>query len=384
VTESITWTDSPAILGITLAVIARDEAAGIGRALLSARSLVEEAVVLVDDATTDDTERIAREHGARTDRYTWRDDFSAARNEALALVRTPWTLTLDGHEHLDPEVDAARVVGDAFRSHPEAAAFMVSVRMENGECHRSTRLHRTRGARWSNAVHNVLHVPGPTLQLPELVIVHDRQGGQTGESRRRRSIQRERHVVETLSARIDADPLDTRSVFYLAQQHRDAGRWEQAYYWYRRYDRIEGGRQWNEERFQAAVQAGRAALALRDPDAAAACAVRATEIMDARAEGWALLGDAHYARGSWRAALDAYETASRCEVPQSALLWVDRSLHEGGWRILDHLSMCCWHLGLHERGADLCRRILDCDDLPGDQRDRVVTNMTWHESRVQR
>lgn len=84
---------------IALVMIARNESRCIRRALLSARPWVDEMVVL-DTGSTDDTVAIAREAGARVHHFTWCDDFSAARNAALAHTRSDWRLVLDADEWL--------------------------------------------------------------------------------------------------------------------------------------------------------------------------------------------------------------------------------------------------------------------------------------------
>ena len=94
---------------ISLAVIARDEEARIGRCLASVRGLVEEIVVL-DTGSVDDTVRVAESYGATVHRFTWTDDFAAARNAALAHTRHPWRLMLDADEWIADRDHAATVL----------------------------------------------------------------------------------------------------------------------------------------------------------------------------------------------------------------------------------------------------------------------------------
>lgn len=80
-------------------MIARNEAHQIGRALASALPWVDEAWVL-DTGSTDDTVAVARAAGAQVAHFDWCDDFSAARNAALALTQADWRLVLDADEWL--------------------------------------------------------------------------------------------------------------------------------------------------------------------------------------------------------------------------------------------------------------------------------------------
>jgi glycosyltransferase involved in cell wall biosynthesis len=84
---------------IALVMIVRDEAESIARCLLSAKGAVDEMIVL-DTGSTDATIAIARDLGAKVFEWAWRDDFAAARNEALSHSTADWNLILDADEWL--------------------------------------------------------------------------------------------------------------------------------------------------------------------------------------------------------------------------------------------------------------------------------------------
>jgi glycosyltransferase involved in cell wall biosynthesis len=90
---------------VALVMIVRDEARCLARALASARPWVDEMVV-VDTGSIDATPQIAREAGARVRRFDWIDDFSAARNHALAQTEAPWRLLLDADEWIAEGAEA--------------------------------------------------------------------------------------------------------------------------------------------------------------------------------------------------------------------------------------------------------------------------------------
>lgn len=84
---------------VVLVMIARDEAPRIERALRSFAPWVQRLLVL-DTGSRDDTVAIARAAGAEVHQGGWRGDFSAARNEALALAGGAWHLVVDADEWL--------------------------------------------------------------------------------------------------------------------------------------------------------------------------------------------------------------------------------------------------------------------------------------------
>ncbi len=88
--------------GLSVCMIARDEASRIGASLASIRGIADE-IIVVDTGSTDDTVAIAKSHGAAVVHYTWSDDFAAARNAALPHIRGRWMFWIDADERLIPE-----------------------------------------------------------------------------------------------------------------------------------------------------------------------------------------------------------------------------------------------------------------------------------------
>lgn len=89
-------------LPISLVMIAKNEQKHLPACLDSVRELVSEMIVL-DTGSQDNTIAIAREKGALVYHYTWKNDFSDARNAALSYATYPWILQLDADEELFQE-----------------------------------------------------------------------------------------------------------------------------------------------------------------------------------------------------------------------------------------------------------------------------------------
>lgn len=86
---------------VSLCLIARDEEALLRGALESVFGAVDELIV-VDTGSVDNTRSIARDAGALVIDHLWQDDFSAARNAALAHATGDWILVIDADERLAP------------------------------------------------------------------------------------------------------------------------------------------------------------------------------------------------------------------------------------------------------------------------------------------
>jgi len=84
---------------ISVAVVAMDEEANIGRTLASIRWADE--IVLVDSGSSDRTCEIARDHGARVIVEPWRG-YVAQKQYAIELCTKDWVLLLDADEEVSP------------------------------------------------------------------------------------------------------------------------------------------------------------------------------------------------------------------------------------------------------------------------------------------
>jgi tetratricopeptide (TPR) repeat protein len=91
---------------LSLCLIARNEARNLPVCLASVRGLADE-IIVVDTGSTDNTVSLAREAGATVIELEWPNDFSTARNRALAAATGRWILVLDADESLSGESVAA-------------------------------------------------------------------------------------------------------------------------------------------------------------------------------------------------------------------------------------------------------------------------------------
>ncbi len=154
---------------IKLAMIVRNEE----RALTSAAPYVDEMVV-IDTGSQDATVEIAGSHAARIEHFPWCDDFSAARNHALAVARADWVFMLDADEWL---VEGGRELEHLRARRPRdlgvaqvASTFAIGDRTET-QVSRIVRV-LPRGARFEGRIHEQPVFSTARFNLA-LVIAHD-------------------------------------------------------------------------------------------------------------------------------------------------------------------------------------------------------------------
>jgi tetratricopeptide (TPR) repeat protein len=209
---------------LALVMIARDEAAVIGRALESARPFVERMIVL-DTGSTDATPKIAAGLGAEVFEFAWCDDFAAARNAALAQSDAAWNLVLDADEWIETVPKAAL---SAEMLPPAGGDFLGTVRRDSVMDERAgggvaqhwiPRL-LPRGVRYEGRVHEQPVGPSRQLRMP-LILGHD---GFLAQNLARKGDRNE----ALLMAALEATPEDPYLWFHLAKEHQVRERAAQA------------------------------------------------------------------------------------------------------------------------------------------------------------
>jgi glycosyltransferase involved in cell wall biosynthesis len=83
-------------------MIVKNEVAHLPFCLASAADLVQE-IIVVDTGSTDATQEIAKDWGARVYEFPWCDDFAAARNESLRHATGDWIFWLDAGDRIDED-----------------------------------------------------------------------------------------------------------------------------------------------------------------------------------------------------------------------------------------------------------------------------------------
>jgi len=93
----------PDRLDLSVAIITCNNAATIARTLQSVAPLRPAEVVVVDSGSTDGTERICMESGAKVVRHAW-EGHVRQKQFALEACGARWVLSLDSDESLQPEL----------------------------------------------------------------------------------------------------------------------------------------------------------------------------------------------------------------------------------------------------------------------------------------
>lgn len=193
----------------------KNEEKGIEKAILSARDLVSEIIVSVDETTTDQTAEIARKFTDKVFFHEFKDDFAAMRNEAQRHATGDYVLFLDGHEYIKQMPKSTDFLS------PNFDGYLCIIRMENGAEFHNPRLYKN-GVRFEGAVHEKLQCKNVKV-VSDFIIQHDRINGQTEAGANIRESQRKSHTPLALHAMLEKDPKNLRALFHLAMHYIGTG-----------------------------------------------------------------------------------------------------------------------------------------------------------------
>lgn len=109
---------------LSIFIIARDEADRIGRTIAAVRALSDD-IIVVDSGSTDGTQAIATELGARVIERGW-PGYGPQKRFAEEQCRHPWLLNLDADEVTPPEL-AAEIAALFAKGEPPADAYRIRI-----------------------------------------------------------------------------------------------------------------------------------------------------------------------------------------------------------------------------------------------------------------
>lgn len=222
----------------SLCMILKNEEKGLERCIMSAISMVDEIVLLVDDSSTDKTLEIAKLLGDTVETYTWQNDFSAARNLCQSKIKGKWAFHLDGHEFI------TQINFDDFSDLLEYDGIYTRIEYEHGLSFRHPRIVR-KDVLWRDKVHNSVLCTNVAKKVA-CVMLHDRENLQDKKSADMRAEQRNEMISTIMSDRIHENKKDTRALFYYGVHKQSQKEYFRAIKLYKQYLKysVDTGERW--------------------------------------------------------------------------------------------------------------------------------------------
>ena len=231
------------MVSVSLCMIVKNEEDVLERCLESAAGLVDE-IIIVDTGSTDRTRKIAARFTDKIFDFSWRDDFSAARNESFSHASMDYCMWMDADDILlDEDRKAFLALKESLD--PSVAVVMAPYHTGFDESGRVTfsyyreRLIKNReGMSWVGAVHEAITPVGQT-KYADFAVTHRK----THPSDPDRNL----HIYQ---AQLDAGvELEPRQQFYYGRELYYHHRWDEALAVFERF--LEEGRGWVENNIDA-------------------------------------------------------------------------------------------------------------------------------------
>jgi len=341
---------------LSVCIIVKDELNTLPGCVESIRAAVDE-IVIVDTGSTDGTKELAQNLADVFDEFQWEDpkgdgsgfDFSKARNHAIGLATGDWILSIDADEKLAPEsVEPLRKVCEDCPSHYQLLLPIMRM-VEEGRVIQQFLVERLfrKGWTFDLPMHNVINVESDRrTPCPSIVLYHDRDSRPT-EARRARNVQRVAMARSYFIPKIEENPKDHRSLFYLAGTERDAGNWEEAMKCYDQYFQVA---EWDLERYQAAIHASQCLVRLDQIDRARQ--ILSAELIDnyQRAEGYFLLGQLAVIKHNFPEAKHWFLIAAGMKVNPYEPFFLDVDIYS--WLTFYNLAQVCANMGDWEEAKE--------------------------------
>ncbi|TXS30123.1 glycosyltransferase [Streptomyces sp. ms191] len=345
-------------------MIVKNEAAVIERCLTSVRDLVD-TWVISDTGSTDGTQELIRKAldgiPGELHEESWVNfGHNRSLNIAHARGKADYLLLLDADHVIRRAGPLPELTADAYMlRHAGTMEYRIK-RLVKGDI----------PWRYEGVTHEYLTADRHHAQenLDALVIEHFADGGS-----RHDKFERDARL---LSAELDRDPTNTRTVFYLAQTMRDMGRTAEAIDLYERRARMGG---WGEEVYYALLQCGILKSDSDDWPGAMDAFTRAWESRPQRLEACYELAARLRTMSRHHTAHALVATVLDREQPDDLLFmqpWVYR------WGLLFEFSITAYWVGDHAGSLAACDRLLAMPDLPESYREQTRSNREFAVRRL--
>ncbi len=205
---------------LSAVLIVKNEEKMLGQCLESISGIDE--IIVVDTGSSDDTIKIAMEHGAEIfEDYKWNDNFAEARNHANKKATGDWILSIDADEIL--EVNGIANIRQAIDN---ALGRSLDVLMHSGKnSFFFPRLFKNDSdIFWKGAVHNYLSI---AEKVKTDIHIEYRYSPEHAKDPDR--------ALRILKKEVNKNPNATREIFYLGRELLYRKQWPSAIYWLLRY-----------------------------------------------------------------------------------------------------------------------------------------------------
>lgn len=360
---------------ISLVMIVKNEEEILGKCLEHVKDIVDDYVI-VDTGSTDKTKDIIAKYGEIFEIPF--EDFVTTKNKALEIAdgRSNYILFMDADEVLYEGKDILRKI--AHKGEIDCVSCEITEGPPEDYSIVGNKYQRPR--LWKNnkewkffgkKVHEYVACENKKRKVSVVdgvLVRHEHLKQNKKETARERFLQ----YVEWLTDAVKEDPMDQRSLFYLARTYKDLDMLEEAIIVYEEYLQIDSN-EYEDEKWQAAYDIAFCYMCRSDFKKALKYCGVAENISSKRAEHNTLAGYVYYTRKEWENAIKEYSKALEKPIPKDVVLF----LHPHDYNVVpnDYLSICYYNIGEFKKSLDCLNKNKDIQD------EWHTSNRYWYERR---
>ena len=313
---------------LSLFMIVKNEEKTLARVLNAAKQFCDEMIV-VDTGSTDRTVEIAKECGAETFFFQWRDDFAAARNYAMGKCKSQWTVWLDADDVIpDESIKAIQKLKRTLLLNKEYNTVFAPYHYEyNEQGNVAVNLNRERflrnyvGHKWVGRIHETLAAPWEKSVRVEEVIIEHRTADELKDRKKGRNLR----IFEQY---LDIEKDSLRELFLYGSELQAVERHEDAIKVYQTYLRRVGNQiDGVGERYSVLMKMADTYYGMKKiPEAIGMC-TDCIRLDPNRAEGYTILGAILYFSGFHLQAMPLFAAAMLCTIPPPNVSLVVQKLY---------------------------------------------------------
>ena len=326
---------------ISLCMIVKNEEDTLSRCLSSAKSVVDE-IVIVDTGSEDGTREAAARFTDKIFEFEWIDDFSAARNFSYEQATMDYILWLDADDILLPE-DVVKLKNLKETIQPDIDAVMMKYNTGFDTMGRVTffyfreRLSKRSGNyKWKEPVHEYLAAGGKRINA-DICVTHAKPHDRTGE--------RNIRIYENLIT--EGKELSFRGMYYYARELGGHGRYAEAIKWFSLF--LDSGKGWLEDNITACGELADCYLAENERNKALSAMLRSFNYDVPRAEICCRIGYYFKEQGKYRQAIFWFELVRKLEKDNNN--WGFQREDCWGYIPCIELAVCYDKLGEYEKAV---------------------------------
>jgi glycosyltransferase involved in cell wall biosynthesis len=221
-------------LDLTLYLIVRNEEIHLDNCLKSFQGIWKE-LLIVDTGSTDKTKEIAQKYNARILDFEWINDFSAARNFALANIKTDWIMMVDADDIIEEE-DKNLLLEKMLDTIPQYDLTYLEY-IYSGTKEKRLKVHffpriwkNHLGLKYERDIHETIFPP-PGTKIIELniPIIHNKQVSH------KQSIERN---LTLLKKNLKTNPDDELTIHFICEEYDDAHDLDNLIFWLKKYQTL--------------------------------------------------------------------------------------------------------------------------------------------------